>query len=399
MLEGIKVVEMASIAAGPGAAAMLAEWGADVVKVEPLKGDPGRHSLAGLGVPTLEINAAFDLHNRGKRSIALQLNAPEGREIVLELARHADIFLTSTQPHKLEQHKLDWPDLRAINPRIIYANITGYGRRGPDRELPGTDHSAFWSRSGAVRLTSPTGTDPVPIRMAMGDRMTALSLVSGILAAYIDVQRTGRGKLVETSLLRTGIYAVATDIGLQIVRGRVGSNKPRHENVNPLYGFYPTKDDRWIAVNLGRAANMGEALGHPELGEDRRFATFESRRRHNAEIVEVLDGIFRERTLDEWCDRFRQFDFVWAPVQSAADVLNDPQAEASGAFVEVPRSDGKGSYRGLAMPAGFFNDDGSPDGLPRTQAPKLGEHTDEILQDIGHDTQTIAGLRRREVIL
>jgi crotonobetainyl-CoA:carnitine CoA-transferase CaiB-like acyl-CoA transferase len=186
---------------------------------------------------------------------------------------------------------------------------------------------------------------------------------------------------------------------MQLVRGRVGSNKPRHENVNPYHGFYPTKDDRWIAVNFGRAKSVGEALGHPELETDPHFASFESRRKHNAEVVEVLDGIFRERTLEEWCDRFLQFEFIWAPVQRAADVVADPQAEAAGAFVQIPRKDGKGTYRGPAMPVSFFNDDGSPDGLPWTQGPELGEHTDEILQSIGYDAQVVAALRQKRVIL
>ena len=399
MLEGIKVVEMASIAAGPVAAAMLAEWGADVIKVEPLTGDGGRGVMAGLGVTDLEVNPDFDLHNRGKRSVALDLSVPEGREIVLELVRNADVFLTSMLPHKLGRRKIDWPDLHAINPRLIYANVTGYGRKGPDRELRGIDHAAFWARSGAAGLMSPTGSDPVPIRLAMGDRVTASVLLSGVLAAYIDVQRTGRGKLVETSLLRAGIFAVGTDIAMQAVRGWVGSNKPRHQNVNPYHGFYPTKDDRWIAVNFRRAKSVGEALGHPELDTDPRFASFESRRKHTAGIVETLDGIFRERTLDEWCDRFRQFEFIWAPVQSAAEVVADPQAEAAGAFVQIPRKDGKGTYRAPAMPVSFFNDDGSPDGLPWTQGPELGEHTDEVLRAIGYDTRAIAALREKRVIL
>lgn len=399
MLEGIKVVEMASIAAGPAAAAMMAEWGADVIKIEPIEGDRGRHTLPGLGVHNLEINPDVDLHNRGKRSIALQLNNPESHEIILKLIEKTDVFLTNMQPHKLEQRKLDWPDLSAVNPRLIYASITGYGRKGPHRELPGIDHAAFWARSGMVNLITPKGQEPVPIRMAMGDRVTAMALLSGILAAYIEMLKTGRGKIVEASLLRTGIFTVGTDIALQTVRGRVGSNKPRHDNVNPYHSFFPTKDDRWMAVNFGMAKNLGDALGHPELNDDPRFIDAPTRRKHNKEIVDIFDKIFKERTLAEWYQRFEEkADFVWAPVNTPGDVLEDPQAQAAGAFVDIPRKDGKGTYRGPAMPVGFFNDDGSPDGLPKTQAPDLGEQTDEILKSIGYSDDYILELRDKTIV-
>lgn len=400
MLEGVKVVEMASIAAGPVAAAMLAEWGADVIKIEPLAGDPGRHTMAGLGVSDLKVDGGFELHNRGKRSIALQLSTPEAREIAHKLLKDADIFVTNMLPNRLRDHGLDWPDLRVVNPKLVYANITGYGREGADKDLRGIDHAAFWSRSGMVHLMTPKGMDPIPIRMAMGDRITAMALVSGILAAYIDALRTGKGKLVDTSLLRVGAFAVGTDMALQLTRGRVGSHKPRHENVNPYHGFYPTKDGRWMAVNFGRATNLPAQLGHPELVEDQRLADVTTRREHNAEIVDLLDSIFRERTMDEWCTRFREVaDFVWAPVQNAKEVTEDPQVEAAGAFVEVPFKDGSGTFRSPAMPVGFFNNDGTPDGIPHSQGPILGEHADEILHSVGYDSAAIKELREAHIIL
>ena len=397
MLEGMKVVEMASIAAGPSAGAMLAEWGADVTKVEPLEGDSGRRTLQGLGVTDLPYNPEFDLHNRGKRGIALNLARPEAYGIVEQLVRGADVFITNMLPHQLAKRRLDWAHLSAINPKLVHASISGYGPTGPDSQLRAIDHVAFWARSGMAQLLTPKGGEPVPIRMAMGDRIAATSLLSGILAAYIAAQRTGHGRVVETSLLRSGIYAVGGDIGLQIARGRVGSNQSRQSNINPYHGFYPTQDGRWMAVNLGRGTNLGADLGHPELDADPRFADAASRRKHNAEVVEVLDTIFRERTSAEWCERFRTVDFIWAPVQRAEDVVADPQAEAAGAFVQVPMKDG-GSYRGVAMPVGFTDDQGRPDGLPHTHAPELGEHTDSILGGLGYDAGKIAALRAEGVI-
>jgi crotonobetainyl-CoA:carnitine CoA-transferase CaiB-like acyl-CoA transferase len=222
-------------------------------------------------------------------------------------------------------------------------------------------------------------------------------MVGGILAAYIEAQRTGRGKRLEGSLLRTGIFALGTDLSLQIMRGRVGSTQPRRQNVNPYHGFYPTKDGRWMAVSLGRASNLPATLGHPELAGDPRFANAKTRRAHGAEIVDLFDAIFRERTMEEWSERFRDADFPWAPVQNAAEVVADPQAQAAGAFTEVPLKVG-GSYRGVAMPVGFFNPDGTSDGLPKRDAPGLGEHTDDLLVSLGYRPERIAQLRNDAVI-
>lgn len=398
MLERMKVVEMASIAAAPSAGAMLAEWGADVVKIEPLEGDAGRYTLRGLGVTDLPYNPEFDLHNRGKRSIAVDLSKPESYAIITDLVRGADVFITNMLSEKLAQRKLDWAHLSAINPKLVHASISGYGSTGPDSQRPAIDHSAFWARSGMVHLLTPKGEDPVPIRMAMGDRIAGMALLGGILAAYIGAQETGRGKVVETSLLRTGIFAVGGDLGLQIARGRVGSNQPRRKNTNPYHGFYPTKDDRWMAVSLGRGQDVGAALGHPELADDPRFADAPARRAHGPEIVEVLDGIFRERTLAEWCERFDGVDFIWSPVQQAEDVVADPQADASGAFVMVPGKNGLGAYREPAMPVGFIDADGVPDGLPKTVGPELGEHADEVLAELGYAPAEIARLRTGGVV-
>jgi len=397
MLEGMKVVEMASIAAGPGAAAMLAEWGADVIKVEPLDGDGGRRTLIGLGVTDLPYNPEFDLHNRGKRGIALNLSRPEAYAIVTELVRDADVFVTNMLSEKLVERRLDYKTLSALNPRLVHASISGYGAKGPMSQARAIDHAAFWARSGMAQLLTAKGGEPGGIRMAMGDRITASSLAAGILAGYISAQKTGKGRAVETSLLRAGIYALGTDIGLQIARGRVGSNQPRHANINPYQGFYPTKDGRWIAIQLGRGENVWEDLGHPELADDPRLKDAASRRAHTAEIVDLLDSIFRERTMDEWAERFRDVDFIWSPVQRAQDVVADPQAEAAGAFVQVPMKQG-GTYRGVAMPVGFFDEAGAPEGLPATHAPELGEHTDAVLGQIGFDADRIAALRAEGVI-
>lgn len=397
MLEGMKVIEMASIAAGPVAATMLAEWGADVIKIEPLDGDRGRYIMQGLGVKDLPFDPDLDLHNRNKKSLALDLAAPEAHEIIETLVKDADVFITNMLSDKLAKRRLDWAYLSKINPRLVHASISGYGSTGPDSQRRAIDHTAFWSRSGLAHLMTPKGQDPVPIRRAMGDRITATGLVAGILAAYVEVQRTGKGRVVETSLLRSAVFVGGADIAMQVAVGRVGSSQPRMSNVNPLNAFFPTKDDRWIAANLTHI-DLLDVLDHPEILTDPRFKDAAARRRHNTEVIEILDSIFRERTLAEWNQRLQAAEFTWSPVQNPAEVVADPQADAAGAFVDVPYNSGEGSYRGPGMPVGFLNDDGSPAGLPTRQCPDLGEHTDQILASIGYPPERIAKLRADNIV-
>jgi len=397
MLESMKVVEMASIAAGPVAAAMLAEWGASVIKIEPLDGDRGRHIAANLGITDLAFDPDMDLHNRGKRSIALDLSKPEAVKIVHAIVARSDVFISNMLADKQAERSIGWEALSAVNPKLVHASISGYGSTGPDAQLRAIDHTAFWARSGMAHLMTPKGRDPVPIRRAMGDRFAGTALVAGVLAAYIEAQRTGRGKVVETSLLRTAMFAIGTDLVMQTTRGRVGSNQPRETNINPLHSFFPTKDGRWIAANLTSLDLLG-VLGHPELFEDPRFADAPSRRKSGPEVVAKLDEIFRERTLEEWCERLQDAEFTWAPVQRPEEVVKDPQAFAAGGFVDVPLKTG-GSYQGPAMPAGFVNFEGEADGLPRSQSPDLGEHTDAILAEIGYSPADVAGLRAAKIVV
>jgi crotonobetainyl-CoA:carnitine CoA-transferase CaiB-like acyl-CoA transferase len=393
----MKVIEMASIAAGPASATILAEWGADVIKIEPLEGDPSRGIPASLGITDLDYDPDFDLHNRGKRAIALDLGKPEALKIIEGLVAKADVFVTNMLSAKQVERKLDWGHLSKINPKLIHASISGYGPTGPASQLRSIDHTAFWSRSGMAALLTPKGQEPVPIRRAMGDRITGVALAAGILAAYIEAQRTGRGKVVETSLMRTAIYAVGTDMTMQLSRGRVGSNQPRKTNINPLNSFFPTKDDRWIAGNLGNLENL-DILGHSEIMTDPRFRDAPTRRKHAAEVVDILDAIFRERTLAEWVERLESARFTWAPVQRLDEVAKDPQAEAAGAFVDVPFKSGKGTYRGVATPVEFTNPEGQREGIPKTQGPTLGENTDEILASIGYAPDKIAALRAQKIV-
>ena len=217
MLEGLKVIEMATYVAAPAAGAMLRDWGADVIKVEPLNGCPMRRFFEGMkaNVP-IEGNPIFTLDNRGKKGISINTSNEKGADIVRELIKDADIFLTNVRPKSLENAKLNHEVLHKINPKLIYCSLTGYGLDGEERNRPGFDVAAYWSRSGMAHLTQRKGEEPLPIRTASGDHITAISTVSGILAAVYERSQTGKGKVVETSLLRTGIYSVSSDMALQL---------------------------------------------------------------------------------------------------------------------------------------------------------------------------------------
>ncbi|WP_374577653.1 CaiB/BaiF CoA transferase family protein [Phenylobacterium sp.] len=390
LLQGLKVVEFASYIAAPGAAGVLADWGAEVVKVERPEGDPMRH-VFGDAKSEIASNPTFGLDNRGKRAIVLDISKPEGRDALARLAAQADVFLTNVRPAALKRAGLDEAALRAANPRLIYAMVTGYGLEGPDAAKPGFDVTAFWSRAGVAHMHAPKGSDPFILRTGVGDHTTSLATVSAILAALYERERTGQGRVVQTSLLATGVYSVGSDLAVQLAFGKLASNRPRNAPFDPLANFYRSRDERWFVLNPRGASNDWQTLckifERPDLPADERFATGRVRRLHSAELVAELDKAFNALDFDEIAARLDAVDFVWAPVQSPAQVAADPQAAAAGAFVEVEDGQG-GTYRSPAAPALF-------PGLERQTrpaSPDLGQHTREVLTELGYSSEDIEAL-------
>lgn len=396
MLEGIRVVEMATYIAAPSAGGMMADWGADVIKIEGRDGDPIRHFFSNIG-RDMDANPVFDLDNRGKKSVALNFSKPEGAEVVHRLLENADVFLTNLRPGSLKRAGLDWETLHAQFPKLVYATVTGYGIEGPEADRPGFDIAAFWSRAGVGQLFAPKNTEPVPLRTAFGDHVTGQATVAGICAALVERGRTGKGRLVETSLLRTGIYSMGCDMAIQLHFGRVASTKPREQAINPVNNFFKTKDGFWICLVPRQGSkdwpDICEALGHPEWLEDPRFGSSKSRRENGAELVHMMDAAFAEHDLEDWHARLDAADIVWAPVQTPKQVVEDPQAHAAGAFTIMPNHSG-GTQQTPASPVRFH---GADDG-PKGPSPLPGQHTDEVLAEAGYSADEIAALKSGEVI-
>ncbi|MGH9247719.1 MAG: CaiB/BaiF CoA transferase family protein [Acidimicrobiales bacterium] len=382
MLDGVRVVELGLWVAAPSAAGILADWGADVIKVEPADGDPMRRffaEAAGMAIPEVP---QFDLDNRGKRSVALDLRAEEGRASLQRLLGTADVFVTNLRVDALERLGLEPDAVRAAHPRLVYGLITGYGREGPDAAKPGYDLGAFWARSGMAAMMLPPDEPPPMLRGAVGDHVTGLSLVAGIAAVLFRRERTGVGDLVETSLLRAGIYCLSWDHSIQLRFGKLAPAWPREETPSPTVCCYRAGDGRWfwlLGVESDRLwPKLLVAIERPEWGDDERFASARGRRHHARDLVAQLDAAFAMRGRDEWATRFDAHDVWWAPVNPPADVVVDPQAVAAGAFVEVPGGGAGPAHRSVATPVSVAGDDARP----RGPVPAVGEHTDVVLAEL-----------------
>jgi len=396
-LEGVRVVELGFWVAGPSAAGVLADWGAEVIKIEPPTGDPFRGLFINAAGEQVPLNPPFELDNRGKRSIALDLEQPEARAIAYELVARADVFVTNLRPGALARAGLDYASLAPKNPRLVYADITGYGDAGPDRDRPAYDIGAFWSRAGIAAALTPPGADPPYQRGAMGDHVAGISIAGGVAAALLARAKTGRGQRISTSLLRIGLFVVGWDTSTTLRLGAPVTPMVRRKTPNPLIGCYPDRDGRWFWL-LGLQGDrhwpdVVRAVDRPDLLRDPCFDGMAARRKNCAALVEILDAIFRTRPIAEWGPIFDRAGVWWAPVLTTEEVIADPQVEAAGAFVDVPLGDGT-SARMLATPVDFSDTRWAP----RATSPELGQHSEEILLELGYDWERIGALKERRVL-
>jgi crotonobetainyl-CoA:carnitine CoA-transferase CaiB-like acyl-CoA transferase len=382
-LAGLRVIEMGVWVAAPSAGALLADWGADVIKVEPPAGDPMRRAFGSLGIGGEDApNPAFAQDNRGKRSIVLDLRDENARAALEELLATADVFLTNLRPDALDGLGLEPDATVERHPRLVYCSVSGYGLRGDDRNRPAYDIGAFWARSGlSVQLSSAEGI-PLNERGGIGDHISGLAALAGVLAAVLEQRQTGRGRVVEVSLLRTGSYVLGWDLSLQANLGKVAPAEARHSNQTPLMNSYRTKGGRWLFFTGLEADRHIEgicrALGREDLLDDPRFADARSIRKNRVEVIATLDEIIAGEPLDVWAERLDAAGVWWAPAQGPAAVLEDPQLLANDGIVELGTQADGTVQRSVNGPVSFSD----VRVRPSTPAPKLGEHTDAVLAEL-----------------
>ncbi|WP_167096841.1 CaiB/BaiF CoA-transferase family protein [Mycobacterium sp. DL592] len=379
-LDGIRVVELGVWVAGPAAGGILADWGADVVKIEPPAGDPARMFGRMLGIDDGS-SPPFEMDNRSKRSIVLDLTTEDHRAIAHELITRADVFITNVRPDALLRLGLDYPAVAQHNPGLVYGLITGYGETGPDANRPAYDIAAFWARGGVAGLLTRPGDTPPFQRGGMGDHLTGMTLAAAVNAALVARSRSGSGQLVTTSLYRQGTYTVSFDLNTFLLSGSPISIGQRESMGNPCMNNYLAADGRrfWL---VGLEADrhwppLCRAVNRPEWLEDSTFGTARDRAKNARSLIAALDEIFATKTLDEWAEIFEaEPELFWSPVNSMEDILGDEQFYAGGGLVDVP--DGDSSVPMIATPVDFH---GTP-WAPRSVAPQLGEHTEEILAEL-----------------
>ncbi len=380
-LAGYRVIELGVWVAGPAAGGLMADWGADVIKVEPPAGDPQRRIFGALGVADQHGVPPFEIDNRGKRSVVLDLQLPEARDQMERLLATADVFITNVRPEALERLGLGHQAVLARHPRLVYGSLTGYGLDGPERNRAGYDVGAFWARSGVAHTLVPPDQLPPGIRSGMGDHVTGITLASGVLAKLLERERTGVGGLVATSLLRAGMYTIGWDVGIQLRFGKRESTRPRQRSRGPLVNCYRAAGGHGFWLLLLEAdrhwPKLVAALDRADLADDPRFADAKARLAHSEELIAALDEAFGAVGYAELTEAFDAHDVWWAPINSIVDAIADPQVQASGAFVEMTPRDGEAPYRAVNSPVDFAGHVFRPG-----QVPTLGEHTTQVLGDL-----------------
>jgi len=397
VMQGIRILEVAEHTFVPAASAVLADWGADVIKVEHAERGDAMRGLGRTGVIDLSkgVHVILEHSNRGKRSIGIDLTRPEGLDVLYRIARKSDVFLTNKLPGVLRKLKIDVADLREVNPDIIYVRGTAFGPRGPDAERGGYDMTSYWCRAGSAAHTTPTemeGIVPQP-GPAYGDSIGGMTIAGGIAAALLKRERTGEPSVVDVSLLNTGAWAMSSAIALSLQTGKPWM-KPSIGGAlgfNPLVATYATKDGRHICLVMLQAhrywADFCAHIDEPELATDPRFDSAEKLGQNAAEAMQILRETFATRSAAEWCERFRTLKGQWAPVQDTLQVAADPQVRANDYLVEAETKAGT-RFELVASPVQF-------DEAPTTtrRGPEFNEHGDEILEELGLSMDQILELK------
>lgn len=389
---GLKVLDCASYIAGPAAATILSDFGADVIKIEPPgAGDPFRLYANTPGSPQCGHNYGWVLTGRSKRSLALDLGSEAGQAVLRRLVTQADVLVTNFPQPVRRKLKLTYEDLAPLNERLIYAAVSGYGETGPEVAKPGFDSTAWWARSGLMDLMRPEP-DATPTRSlpGMGDQPTALALYGAIVTALYRRERTGRGSSVHTSLLGSGLWSNGVFAQARLCGARIERRPAREQTLRPTLCHYRTRDDRWLVITLLNEERqwplLVDGLGRPDLAEDPRFATAAARQANARALVDLFDALFAARDLAEWRAIFDARGLVFGVVTVMDDILEDQQMRAAGVLTPLENS----TMLTIDSPLWI-------DGIgkrPPQMAPAVGAHGEEVLREAGYDAAEIEELRK-----
>jgi crotonobetainyl-CoA:carnitine CoA-transferase CaiB-like acyl-CoA transferase len=400
ILRGIRILEVAEHTFVPAASALLADLGADVVKIEHVERGDAMRGLASTGMMGLggDVHALLEHSNRGKRSLAVDLTSGDGLDILYRIAATADVFLTNKLPSVRAKLGIGLDEIRAANADIVYVRGTGQGERGPDADKGSYDSLAFWARAGAGMGSMRPEYDlvPPPPAPGFGDSIGAMTIAGGIMGALFHRERTGETTVVDVSLLGAGLWAMGQSIALADVLGMSLRPPPATHSMNPLVANYRTGDGRWLSLCCLQAGRywpeLCELVGRPDLAADDRFADHASLVENCAPAIVALTEVFLGATLDQWRARLAPFSGQWAVMQDSVDAASDPQTVANGYLQELSTASGT-PFRLVAAPVQY---DEAP--APARRAPAFNEHGDEILGELGLDMEAILDLRLRGVV-
>ncbi|MEO8126630.1 MAG: CoA transferase [Bryobacteraceae bacterium] len=389
ILSGIRVIDCSTYIAAPAAATALSDFGADVIKIErPPLGDPYRYLSLSPPMPASEHAYCWILEGRNKRSIALDLNYDEAREALLKLVESADIFITNYQPPTIAKFRLEYEILNALNPRLIYGQLSGYGETGPDVDKPGYDMTAYWARSGLMATMHNAGADPCQSPPGFGDHPTSMALFAGILLAMYKREKTGLGTKVSTSLIANGIWSNSCNVQAALAGATFAERWSRKTTVNPLVNHYVTRDGHRIILCCLDVEKdwprLCQALGLLSFQSDPRFNCNEARTMNSVELIALMDAAVGAVDFTELTKRFHELDVIFGIVPDSEQVSRDLQAEQIGVFAEIADAPG-GPIRTVNNPINLRCETKTP---PRF-APGIGQHTVEILRSLGYDDSAI----------
>jgi crotonobetainyl-CoA:carnitine CoA-transferase CaiB-like acyl-CoA transferase len=390
IFSGLKVVDFASFIAGPSAAVILSDFGADVIKVESPAGDLWRIGHKIPPQPAAKDAYPWHLANRNKRGITLDLKSPSAQQVLEKLVKWADVFIVNTPHPARKKLKLEYDDVAQWNPRLIYADVTGFGENGPDSGLPGFDITSYWARSGLLSMTRDAGAPPTWPVAGSGDNATAVGLYSAVVTALYRRERTGKGSYVTTSLLAEGVWSASVSIQAALCEAKFFAPHDRKNPANAALNVYKSVDGTWflLIVTPDKLASVAKAIGRPDLLTDPRFSDPAKLVENMSALAEILDDVFGSQPMAHWREVFDGVHVTFGVVRGPEEVITDPQLRANDIVVPLEGAGGKLTST-ISSP---INVHGVAK-VPAKRAPALGEHNEAVLKELGFSTSEIDGLR------